>query len=156
MWFIILISVTFVICFFLVCFGHFLFVIIFDYFFFVRQNTEYEWRISDWSSDVCSSDLEGGRGTGGDDLSHRSTWRGRAPSAAARSAVRPAPRCRHRAARRADRRQDCAYVRRGATAAGWVLRHDPRQPERANRRSETRRVWEEGVSQCRPRVPPIP
>src|SRR3546814_5740035 len=57
MWFIILISVTFVICFFLVCFGHFLFVIIFDYFFFFEENTEYEWRISDWSSDVCSSDL---------------------------------------------------------------------------------------------------
>src|SRR3546814_9460556 len=26
-------------------------------FFFVRQNTAYELRISDWSSDVCSSDL---------------------------------------------------------------------------------------------------
>src|SRR3546814_8410251 len=25
--------------------------------FFVKQNTEYELRISDWSSDVCSSDL---------------------------------------------------------------------------------------------------
>src|SRR3546814_4786863 len=27
------------------------------YFFFVKQNTAYEMRISDWSSDVCSSDL---------------------------------------------------------------------------------------------------
>src|SRR3546814_2371771 len=26
-------------------------------FFFVKQKTEYEMRISDWSSDVCSSDL---------------------------------------------------------------------------------------------------
>src|SRR3546814_7623018 len=26
--------------------------------FFVKQNTAYEMRISDWSSDVCSSDLE--------------------------------------------------------------------------------------------------
>src|SRR3546814_4547067 len=26
---------------------------------FVKQNTEYEMRMSDWSSDVCSSDLEG-------------------------------------------------------------------------------------------------
>src|SRR3546814_1213320 len=26
-------------------------------FFFVKQNTAYEMRISDWSSDVCSSDL---------------------------------------------------------------------------------------------------
>src|SRR3546814_10413515 len=28
-------------------------------FFFVKQKTAYEMRISDWSSDVCSSDLEG-------------------------------------------------------------------------------------------------
>src|SRR3546814_4691583 len=28
------------------------------FFFFVKQKTEYEMRISDWSSDVCSSDLE--------------------------------------------------------------------------------------------------
>src|SRR3546814_7121632 len=27
------------------------------FFYFVKQNTEYEMRISDWSSDVCSSDL---------------------------------------------------------------------------------------------------
>src|SRR3546814_5592740 len=32
-----------------------------DYlFFFFKQNTAYEMRISDWSSDVCSSDLAGG------------------------------------------------------------------------------------------------
>src|SRR3546814_9721390 len=28
-------------------------------FFFFKQKTAYEMRISDWSSDVCSSDLEG-------------------------------------------------------------------------------------------------
>src|SRR3546814_3475730 len=28
------------------------------YFFFFRQKTAYELRISDWSSDVCSSDLD--------------------------------------------------------------------------------------------------
>src|SRR3546814_10922591 len=28
-------------------------------FFFVKQKTAYEMRISDWSSDVCSSDLQG-------------------------------------------------------------------------------------------------
>src|SRR3546814_10630927 len=26
-----------------------------------KQKTAYEWRISDWSSDVCSSDLEDGK-----------------------------------------------------------------------------------------------
>src|SRR3546814_17210301 len=29
--------------------------------FFIKQKTAYEMRISDWSSDVCSSDLWGGR-----------------------------------------------------------------------------------------------
>src|SRR3546814_12202482 len=32
-----------------------------DVFFFFKQKTAYEMRISDWSSDVCSSDLDGGR-----------------------------------------------------------------------------------------------
>src|SRR3546814_1104993 len=31
--------------------------IILNYFFFFKQKTAYEMRISDWSSDVCSSDL---------------------------------------------------------------------------------------------------
>src|SRR3546814_12445102 len=31
----------------------------FVYFFFFKQKTAYEMRISDWSSDVCSSDLPG-------------------------------------------------------------------------------------------------
>src|SRR3546814_1583064 len=34
-----------------------LFDLIFYYFFFFKQKTAYEMRISDWSSDVCSSDL---------------------------------------------------------------------------------------------------
>src|SRR3546814_6230132 len=28
------------------------------FFFFCKQKTAYEWRISDWSADVCSSDLD--------------------------------------------------------------------------------------------------
>src|SRR3546814_10725577 len=32
------------------------------FFFFCKQKTAYEWRISDWSSDVCSSDLLSGDG----------------------------------------------------------------------------------------------
>src|SRR3546814_5545285 len=32
------------------------------FFFFFKQKTAYEMRISDWSSDVCSSDLHLGRG----------------------------------------------------------------------------------------------
>src|SRR3546814_14387752 len=37
----------------------------FSVFFFFKQKTAYEMRISDWSSDVCSSDLN--RALGGDD-----------------------------------------------------------------------------------------
>src|SRR3546814_10325566 len=33
-------------------------------FFFFKQKTAYEWRISDWSSDVCSSDLSAHGGAG--------------------------------------------------------------------------------------------
>src|SRR3546814_8234634 len=36
----------------------FRFDIYFGVFFFFKQKTAYEMRISDWSSDVCSSDLE--------------------------------------------------------------------------------------------------
>src|SRR3546814_8078008 len=32
-------------------------LIVYRFFFFVKQKTAYEMRISDWSSDVCSSDL---------------------------------------------------------------------------------------------------
>src|SRR3546814_1988183 len=40
------------------------------YFFFFKQKTAYEMRISDWSSDVCSSDLTpGGRVIEADSLS---------------------------------------------------------------------------------------
>src|SRR3546814_104259 len=50
------------------------------FFFFFKQKTAYEMRISDWSSDVCSSDLEarslaplslGGIPRGGEALEHR-------------------------------------------------------------------------------------
>src|SRR3546814_7130338 len=47
------------------CVWFFMFVVVFcDYycflFFFFKQKTAYEMRISDWSSDVCSSDLTDG------------------------------------------------------------------------------------------------
>src|SRR3546814_7614667 len=36
-----------------------MFVSFLFFFFFFKQKTAYEMRISDWSSDVCSSDLQG-------------------------------------------------------------------------------------------------
>src|SRR3546814_17385694 len=38
-------------------FFFFVFILYFGFFFFFKQKTAYEMRISDWSSDVCSSDL---------------------------------------------------------------------------------------------------
>src|SRR3546814_7911647 len=43
--------------FFLLFYLHLFFFLCFVFFFFFKQNTAYEMRISDWSSDVCSSDL---------------------------------------------------------------------------------------------------
>src|SRR3546814_4531856 len=39
------------------CLLHAVLLCFFFYFFFFKQKTAYEMRISDWSSDVCSSDL---------------------------------------------------------------------------------------------------
>src|SRR3546814_10838602 len=54
----VLILLFFVYCWYLVCYCvHLLFFV-----FFFKQKTAYEMRISDWSSDVCSSDLRLDRG----------------------------------------------------------------------------------------------
>src|SRR3546814_7364820 len=46
-------------CVFVLCYSFFFLLFIF-FFFFFKQKTAYEMRISDWSSDVCSSDLARG------------------------------------------------------------------------------------------------
>src|SRR3546814_1097863 len=43
-------------------------IVVFFFFFFFKQKTAYEMRISDWSSDVCSSDLLLGPRLGLDDF----------------------------------------------------------------------------------------
>src|SRR3546814_4618618 len=40
-----------------VCYGYMWTLFMYGIFFFFKQKTAYEMRISDWSSDVCSSDL---------------------------------------------------------------------------------------------------
>src|SRR3546814_9711368 len=57
-------------------------------FFFFKQKTAYEMRISDWSSDVCSSDLTPGASYGWDVV--ESSWSG--PQYDLRAADDPAPR----------------------------------------------------------------
>src|SRR3546814_6044265 len=44
------------------------YLILLDYVFFFKQKTAYEMRISDWSSDVCSSDLHVAEGSREDQL----------------------------------------------------------------------------------------
>src|SRR3546814_5000643 len=46
-------------------------MILCDVFFFFKQKTAYEMRISDWSSDVCSSDLAARRREGARDARHQ-------------------------------------------------------------------------------------
>src|SRR3546814_7857673 len=94
------------------------------YIFFFKQKTAYEMRISDWSSDVCSSDLFRA------DQAHHHQFR--------RSRCRPPP--------RQFRQPDAALSREqtDARSAG-----SDRQG-----RSEERRVGKECVSTCRSRWSP--
>src|SRR3546814_11362623 len=109
-------------------------VCVFDvcFFFFFKQKTAYEMRISDWSSDVCSSDLEvvehpqhAERDREGDDV-------------------------------RRDRLGD--GVLQGALLAATPLLvgelGDEDDRVRAGQRSEERRVGKECVSTCRSRWSP--
>src|SRR3546814_10856112 len=99
-------------------------------FFFFKQKTAYEMRISDWSSDVCSSDL-GDR-------------------------ARPLPRGRRGPPRLPrDRREGHPHQREGR---GPPLRDGGRRLQRPHPprdvRSEERRVGKECVSTCRSRWSP--
>src|SRR3546814_9158755 len=93
--------------------------------FFFKQKTAYEMRISDWSSDVCSSDLVGTQRTGGE-----SAWCDSALSRRARRATGSAG---------ALRTRPCGSL-------GTVCAAPARQPWT---RSEERRVGKECVSTCR-------
>src|SRR3546814_2953479 len=100
------------------------------FFFFFKQKTAYEMRISDWSSDVCSSDLPVGQrvgrlvaGPGGEDVAQETGGQRR---------------------ERIDR--NIRIVRR---AIDGVDHRD-----QALARSEERRVGKECVSTCRSRWSP--
>src|SRR3546814_5814022 len=93
--------------------------------FFFKQKTAYEMRISDWSSDVCSSDLDQvGADEGGDDRGqqHRRLQIFGNPAA-----------------------HEGAGQRKGGAAA---------DQRREQARSEERRVGKECVSTCRSRWSP--
>src|SRR3546814_5541105 len=95
-------------------------------FFFFKQKTAYEMRISDWSSDVCSSDLSGPVEIPDRHRKAGDSGRGRADGAAGATA------------------QEAAGRR--------AVRSCPQTP--AAVRSEERRVGKECVSTCRSRWSP--
>src|SRR3546814_16340704 len=111
------------------------------YFFFFKQKTAYEMRISDWSSDVCSSDLRARR------------WRGHPPFQAARRPGRCWRDHRHRAEPRC--RADRGRTGRGRRAPATCSEEpspgeDALRPEGVGARglcsSEESRVGKECVS----------
>src|SRR3546814_16944945 len=112
------------------------------------QNTAYDLRISDWSSDVCSSDLE-------DDEEYRhmrSRLEAESAPAATRRQLQIGQRILVRPAFGTDKINGLAVSRTAAPS-----RTSPAmQPQRGAPapRSEERRVGKEGVSTCRSRWSP--
>src|SRR3546814_3384211 len=105
-------------------------------FFFFKQKTAYEMRISDWSSDVCSSDLAVGHDQAGADRTDEDGKAAHFPDQRLGQEL-------HRAlgGRIADHMIDRAPV-------------GPRAEHIVDRRSEERRVGKECVSTCRSRWSP--
>src|SRR3546814_8751678 len=114
-------------------------------FFFFKQKTAYEMRISDWSSDVCSSDLLGERDeAAGRDIAERLVGPADQRLEAVQGAVLGGD----------DGlivKLELAAVER---AAQFLLHHAPFLG--LGVRSEGRRVGKECVSPCRSRWSPIP
>src|SRR3546814_14113633 len=117
-----------------------MFVLLCYFFFFFKQKTAYEMRISDWSSDVCSSDLGKAR--------HRRPWQGRPWRVAARDRGRARRRGRGSGGDRGG--LSCRRDRRAAQAA-------PRDRDTGGGggacgavgdRSEDSRSGNEGVRTC--------
>src|SRR3546814_8118983 len=105
------------------------FLLLFCFFFFFKQKTAYEMRISDWSSDVCSSDLRSGSALDADRCAARPVRRaGRDPHLLSGTGA-------------TDRREPGHLSADHHHAVGA-------------RRSEERRVGKECVSTCRSRWSP--
>src|SRR3546814_12488613 len=110
------------------------------YIFFFKQKTAYEMLISDWSSDVCSSDLHGDGGKAdpvGIDLPSLGTELEPALHTAESQAPQP-----HREREEGQKGEPSAATGNDQTEGG------------DGRRSEERRVGKECVSTCRSRWSP--
>src|SRR3546814_1917734 len=104
--------------------------------FFFKQKTAYEMRISDWSSDVCSSDLQIG-------LLHQADQPG-----AVRRPMHDALGGRHEGQHALGLAHELAQIGGGEAEADEPLAGD------VGPRSEERRVGKECVSTCRSRWSP--
>src|SRR3546814_9799770 len=109
---------------------------IFVFFLFFKQKTAYEMRISDWSSDVCSSDLPDG-----DHGQAQPPW-----TAALRN-------CGHGSLLWPERLLDQAQVFQHLFLADFFFVQEFGEII-ARQRSEERRVGKEGVNTCRSRWSP--
>src|SRR3546814_2679355 len=116
---------------------------LFDCFFFFKQKTAYEMRISDWSSDVCSSDLTGELRDALRDLEDTGLDRD-APTVAVAEGLLMYLRPEAVAALWQDVRAHCR-ARVDVVASAMACDDD---------RSAERRVGKEWVSTCRPRWRP--
>src|SRR3546814_14744304 len=119
-------------------------------FFFFKQKTAYEMRISDWSSDVCSSDLGPRR---------QPAWKAKADAAELPEIMVGGENQRvglgTNGQRHAETPADMLHDPRRASEAFGAVDH-LRMPTRAaiEARSEERRVGKECVSTCRSRWAP--
>src|SRR3546814_13342529 len=112
-------------------------------FFFFKQKTAYEMPISDWSSDVCSSDLPGDPGVS--PVEHGARWRPDHAAQSRHSANHHDP-SQSAGPRTGDPRPDTrAMARKGKLT--WPT-------SSLVSRSEERRVGKECVSTCRSRWSP--
>src|SRR3546814_2134259 len=91
--------------------------------FFFKQKTAYEMRISDWSSDVCSSDLLTSRSVchseSAPPSSHRSTSRQKPAAPSNGYSIRPSP--------TATLRAMPSSLRRPPARSNWRLKHNRRR-----------------------------
>src|SRR3546814_9739390 len=106
-------------------------------FFFFKQKTAYEMRISDWSSDVCSSDLLVHRGIEDREIGRMEH---RIADAGEHGHRQQHPEARHQAVKQNGRAVDPEPADQHVARAGA--------------RSEARRVGKECVSTCRSRWSP--
>src|SRR3546814_1727272 len=121
-------------------------------FFFFKQKTAYEMRISDWSSDVCSSDLlVDRRGSRIDDAFGQILAPQGAPAFGA------ARQCGQAMSAREQVTDDQIGVGQGFALFGDQYRYLGHgiECEKPGRRSEERRVGKGCVSRCRSRWSPV-